>query len=109
IIKRFEALRWDVSHMYDKKQSKLKTHDEKWRFQTTKDKLKISSYHSHKGWESSHVILLLEVVGNEEDQWKNMLYALYISLTRVSAFSNSRSFTCINKEAEFNHLKKYFD
>lgn len=109
VVKGFEALGWDVSHMYDTKQSTLKPRDEKWRFQPTKDKLKISSYHSYKGWESSHVILLLEGVGNEEDQWKNMLDALYISLTRVSAFSNSRSFTCINKEAEFNHLKKYFE
>ncbi len=109
VVHGFEALGWDVSHMYDMNESSYKRRDEKWKFQPSKDRLKVSSYHSYKGWESSHVILLLEGVGSDDQQWRNMLDALYISLTRVSAFSNSRSFTCINNESEFNEVEKYFE
>src|SRR5690625_5582322 len=55
VVKGFEAVGWDVCEMYDTKQSTLNPSDEKMRYQPTKDKLKISSYHSYKGWESSHV------------------------------------------------------
>lgn len=111
VVKAFEDSAWKVSHVYDvnETEAESKRRNEKWMFQPDKDRLKVASYHSYKGWESSHVILLLEGIENESKQWKHMLDALYISLTRVSAFSNSRSFTCINNCCEFDKIGKYFE
>lgn len=111
VVNAFEASGSKVSHVYDMNGTKTESQrsDEKWKFQPGIDRLKVSSYHSYKGWESSHVILLLEAMGSENHHWKNMLDALYISLTRVSAFSNSRSFLCINNYSEFNKVGKYFE
>ncbi len=108
VVKAFEDSDWKVSHVFDMDGSKSSLRDEKWMFQPGKDRLKVASYHSYKGWESSHVILLLEGIENESKQWKHMLDALYISLTRVSAFSNSRSFTCINNCRAFDEIEEYF-
>src|SRR5690606_570617 len=49
-----------TSHVFDltgQNDYKLRR-NEKWRFQPGKGRLKICSYHSYKGWESSHIILL---------------------------------------------------
>lgn len=43
--------------------------NEKWRLQPGKGRLKICSYHSYKGWESSHIILLFEGIGDDL-KWK---------------------------------------
>lgn len=111
VVNAFENSGWKVSHVYNMNGTKneREQRNEKWKFQPEKDRLKVSSYHSYKGWESSHVILLLEGVGSEDQQWKNMLDALYISLTRVRAFSNSRSFICINNCPDFNKIETYFE
>ena len=111
VVNAFEDSAWRVSHVYDVNENDPESNrrNEKWMFQPDKDRLKVASYHSYKGWESSHVILLLEGIENETKQWKHMLDALYISLTRVSAFSNSRSFTCINNCREFDKIGEYFD
>lgn len=87
-----------VAHVYDLsgQQSHENRRNEKWKFQPGNGDLKVSSYHSYKGWESSHVILLLE--GELDSQNEQSFYnALFIGLTRVNAYSDSRSFTCLNR------------
>ncbi|MEK3763449.1 nuclease-related domain-containing DEAD/DEAH box helicase [Solibacillus sp. FSL K6-4121] len=99
-----------ISHVYDMVGTRdhNRRRNEKWRFQPGKNKLKICSYHSFKGWESSHIILLLEGLGNEQQKIEEMKKALFIALTRVKSFSDSRSFTCINNCEELNFLSSYF-
>lgn len=83
--------------------------NEKWRFQPGKGRLKICSYHSYKGWESSHIILLLEGIGDELKRKEELQNALFIAITRINAFSDSRSFLCINNCEEFNWLAPHFN
>ncbi|PIC65914.1 hypothetical protein CSV78_15200 [Sporosarcina sp. P16a] len=101
--------RFTASHVYDLagNANQQERRNEKWKFQPGKGQLKVCSYHSYKGWESSHVILLLESVRNEE-QWKALKEALFISLTRVNSFSESRSFTCLNSCRDFDQLGETF-
>lgn len=100
-----------TSHVYDLTGEKnyKKRRNEKWRFQPGKGRLKVSSYHSFKGWESSHIILLLECIGDESVMRKEKQDALFIAMTRVNSFSDSRSFLCINSCMPFNWLKTYFE
>jgi len=100
-----------TSHVFDltgQNDYKLRR-NEKWRFQPGKGRLKICSYHSYKGWESSHIILLLEGIGDDLKRKEELQNALFIAITRVNAFSNSRSFLCINNCVEFNWLAPYFN
>lgn len=101
---------FSISHVYDLsgQGDYGQRRNEKWRFQPGKGKLKVCSYHSYKGWESSHIIFLLEEIGEGETKFEEMRKALYIALTRINSFSDSRSFTCINNCVYFNYLSKYF-
>ncbi|WP_379000400.1 hypothetical protein [Metabacillus niabensis] len=59
--------------------------NEKWRLQPSKGRLKICSYHSYKGWESSHIILLFEGIGDDWKWKEEQKNALFIATTRVNA------------------------
>ena len=110
VVKRFEGNNYKVSHVYDLSGNGdiRERRKEKWKFQPGTGRLKVCSYHSYKGWESSHVILLLEKINGNADHLSDVKKALFIALTRVSAFSDSRSFTCINKEPEYNSIGNFF-
>ncbi|EST54236.1 hypothetical protein T458_12795 [Brevibacillus panacihumi W25] len=110
IVNQYRKSFYAVSHVFDisGQRDNKNRRNEKWKFQPGKDRLKICSYHSYKGWESSHIILLLEGIGEGDKRIKEMTNALFISLTRVNAFSNSRSFTCINNCIDFQYLSDYF-
>ena len=110
IVNALKRKGYPISHVYDLDGTRdyAKRRNEKWRFQPGKNKLKVCSYHSFKGWESSHIILLLEGIGDEKNTIEEMKKALFISLTRVKSFSDSRSFTCINNCEELKFLSSYF-
>lgn len=110
IVNSLQNQRFLISHVYDLsgEQDYYSRRKEKWRFQPGKGKLKVCSYHSFKGWESSHIILLLDGIGENEVMFEEMKKAMFIALTRVNSFSDSRSFTCINNCAKFNYLSDFF-
>lgn len=110
VVNRFERNNYKVSHVYDLNGDGdiEERRNEKWKFQPGTGRLKVCSYHSYKGWESSHVILLLEKINGNANHLSDVKKALFIALTRVSAFSDSRSFTCINKEPEYNSIGNFF-
>lgn len=110
VVNRFKGNNYKVSHVYDLSGNGdiEERRNEKWKFQPGTGRLKVCSYHSYKGWESSHVILLLEKINGNADHLSDVKKALFIALTRVSAFSDSRSFTCINKEPEYNSIGNFF-
>lgn len=103
--------KFKTSHVYDLtgKGDYETRRNEKWRFQPGKGRLKVCSYHSFKGWESSHIVLLLEGIGDEAKMKEEMEKALFIAMTRVNTFSESRSFLCINNTEAFNWLKPHFN
>ena len=110
IVNRFKEKNYKVSHVYDLSGKKdiEERRNEKWKFQPGTGRIKVCSYQSYKGWESSHVILLLEKINGNADHLSDVKKALFIALTRVNAFSDSRSFTCINKELEYESIGKFF-
>lgn len=110
VVNRFKGNNYNVSHVYDLSGNGdiEERRNEKWKFQPGTGRLKVCSYHSYKGWESSHVILLLEKINGNANHLSDVKKALFIALTRVSAFSDSRSFTCINKEPEYNSIGNFF-
>ncbi|NRG30674.1 AAA family ATPase [Niallia circulans] len=111
LVNYFESLNVKTSHVYDLSGQKdyNERRNEKWRFQPGKGRLKVCSYHSYKGWESSHIILLLEGIGDDLKRKEELQNALFIAITRVNAFSDSRSFLCINNCPDFNWLVPHFN
>ncbi len=111
LVNYFESLHVKTSHVYDLSGQKdyNERRNEKWKFQPGKGRLKVCSYHSYKGWESSHIILLLEGIGDDLKRKEELQNALFIAITRVNAFSDSRSFLCINNCPDFNWLAPHFN
>ncbi|RHB48105.1 nuclease-related domain-containing DEAD/DEAH box helicase [Exiguobacterium sp. AM39-5BH] len=121
IVKHFEKLKVRTSHTFDltnHKNSKRKRYAKR-SFQPGKNHLKVSSYASFKGWEASHIILVLNPI--DKMDWRNGLHnkdseefrilynSLFISLTRVREGASLRqSFTCINGIRYAKKLKNSF-
>lgn len=98
-----------ISHTYDLLgekdfESKKK---EKWKFNSGTGKLKVSSFHSFKGWECPNIIFILDDIYNKASVIEN---GLFISMSRVKKRKSDGqySYTCINYNKEYNYLEKEF-
>ncbi|WP_214831040.1 nuclease-related domain-containing DEAD/DEAH box helicase [Exiguobacterium sp. s56] len=122
MVKHFDKLNVRTSHTFDL--TNHKNHGRKRyakrSFQPGKNHLKISSYSSFKGWEASHIVLVLSPI--EKMDWRNGLHnkdseefrilynSLFISLTRVREGASLRqSFICINGIRYAEKLKFSFN
>lgn len=110
LIKNLSRRFQNILHVYDLSGTKDvdSRRSEKWKFQPGTGQLKICSYHSFKGWENAHIILVTDTTTNVP--LEALRKALYIALTRVSVNDDNlqQSFTCINQVPEFNHFIQYF-
>ncbi|GEK60190.1 hypothetical protein CHL76_15950 [Marinococcus halophilus] len=122
IVEYFEDKGVKTSHVYDlqKEKDQERRRSEKWKFQGGTGRLKISSYHSYKGWQTPNIILVLdspstnyenEYIFFKEPNRQAIKDALFISMSRVKgkAESGEYSFNCLNYLPAYNYLKSSFD
>lgn len=122
LVKYFTGLGVNTSHVYDLsgKARKNKRREEKWKFQGGTGRLKITSYHSFKGWEAPNILLILdspttkysdEKIIESGSHIEGVQNALFISMSRVKGkVSNGEyTFTCLNYLPEYNYLSSIFD
>ncbi|WP_077601775.1 nuclease-related domain-containing DEAD/DEAH box helicase [Oceanobacillus sojae] len=122
IVKHINNLGFKTSHVYDLIRNKdiERRRVEKWKFQGGTGRLKISSYHSFKGWQTPNVILILDppttnyngeqiIMGNTSIE--TVQNALFISMSRVKGRSDNGqyNFTCLNYLTEYEHFGDAFD
>lgn len=121
IVKYLKSMRIMVSHVYDlsgKKDIK-KRRQEKWKFYAGTGTLKVCSYHSYKGWQTSNIILVLDAPSTNysNNQIVSINYneqsikdALFISMSRIKAKATTGefSFICLNYMPQYNHLINIF-
>ncbi|CAH0346761.1 nuclease-related domain-containing protein [Bacillus sp. CECT 9360] len=122
IVKYVNNLGAETSHVYDlnRQQDRERRRVEKWKFQGGTGRLKVSSYHSFKGWQTPNVLLILDspttnyngeqiIMGNPP--LEAVQYALFISMSRVKGRANNGeyTFTSLNYLPEYDHLSSIFD
>lgn len=122
IVKYVNTLDFKTSHVYDLKrqQDSERRRVEKWKFQGGTGRLKVSSYHSFKGWQTPNVLLILDspttnyngeqiTMGNPP--LEAVQNALFISMSRVKgrADNGEYTFTCLNFLPEYDQLSSIFD
>ncbi|MDF2565688.1 MAG: hypothetical protein K0Q53_2083 [Massilibacillus sp.] len=122
IVKYINKLGVETSHVYDlnRQQDIERRKIEKWKFQGGTGRLKVSSYHSFKGWQTPNVLLILDspttnyngeqiIMGNPPIE--AVQNALFISMSRVKGRSDNGvyTFTCLNYLAEYDPLESIFD
>ncbi len=122
IVKHFEDKGIKTFHVYDLHchKDRDKRRSEKWKFRAGMGRLKITSYHSYKGWESPNIILVLdspstkyldEKIDCKKADSQLIKNALFISMSRVKGKTSTGeyTFTCLNYLNEYNHLNSIFD
>ena len=107
---------FSLSHVFDLSGSgnKKERKNEKWKFQPGNGRLKVSTVHSFKGWEASHIIFLLDSPNNEKSTnniEENVQQLLFIALSRVRYYDGMDfcSFTCLNFLPQYNDLQEIFN
>lgn len=122
IVEYFESLGVRTSHVYDmQSQGDIRRRrSEKWKFHGGTGRLKVSSYHSYKGWQTPNVVLVLDSPStsyiNEqitcfEPNSQSIKDALFISMSRVKgkATTGEFSFICLNYLPQYDHLISSFN
>lgn len=122
IVEYVQNLGAKISHVYDLNRQKDKDRRkvEKWNFQGGTGRLKISSFHSFKGWQTPNVLLILDapttVYNGDQITMGNrplvgVQNALFISMSRVKgrADNGEYTFTCLNYLPEYDDLASLFD
>ncbi|KGX89975.1 hypothetical protein N781_08835 [Pontibacillus halophilus JSM 076056 = DSM 19796] len=112
----------NVSHVYDMQceRDSDRRRNEKWKFQGGTGRLKISSYHSFKGWQTPNIIMVLDTPANNYNQGQlnqnekenfSISDALFISLSRVKGkvSTGEYSYTCLNYISEYNRIVNCFN
>lgn len=124
IVKALEADGKKVTHVYDLNKNKDldKRRGEKWKFYGGTGRVKVSSIHSFKGWESPSIIFVFDppdtvhedkqIVGNEKSisSAQASMY-LFLVLSRIKATIDAKgySFICLNYMPKYNNLIQFFD
>jgi len=121
IVSFFENKNVPVSHVYDmnRKKNQDERRAEKWKFQGGTGRLKISSYHSFKGWQTPNIILVLDSpctyynagrIQMDEADPQNVRDALFISMSRIKgkAETGECTFVCLNYLPEYDRLQACF-
>jgi len=122
IVKYVNNLGAETSHVYDlnRQRDRERRRVEKWKFQGGTGRLKVSSYHSFKGWQTPNLLLILDSpTTNYTDEQiimgsppiEAVQNALFIGLSRVKgrADNGEYTFTCLNYLPEYEHLSSIFD
>lgn len=124
IVKALEAKGKKVTHVYDLNKSKdLETRrNEKWKFYGGTGRLKVSSIHSFKGWESPSIIFVFDslstihddknIIVNKKDishRITNMYLFLALSRMKAKIDTGEYTFICLNYMPEYNNLVHFFD
>lgn len=122
IVEYFKDQGVKISHVYDlQRQADIKRRrSEKWKFHGGTGRLKVSSYHSYKGWQTPNVILILDSpstryssgqINNAESNPQSIKDALFISMSRIKgkATSGEYAFICLNYLPEYDHLISSFN
>ncbi|WP_214835375.1 NERD domain-containing protein [Exiguobacterium sp. s36] len=112
----------ETSHVYDlgRNKNSESRRAEKWKFQGGTGRLKVSSYHSFKGWQTPNILLVLdspttdyfgEQITETPPTIKAVQDALFISLSRIKGRADNGEYTfiCLNYLQEYEHLKLIFD
>lgn len=122
IVKYLKQFGIEISHVYDtnRQRDRRRRRKEKWKFQGGTGRLKVSSYHSFKGWQSPNILLILDspttnyideqiIIGNPLPE--SVHQALFISMSRVKgrADNGEYTFTCLNYLSEYERLSPIFD
>lgn len=122
IVEYFENKGVRTSHVYDlqRQGDNGRRRSEKWKFYGGTGRLKVSSYHSYKGWQTPNVVLVLDSPSTRysngqitygASNFKSIKDALFISMSRVKekATTGEYSFFCLNYLPEYDHLKSSFE
>ncbi|MCT8977914.1 NERD domain-containing protein [Clostridium sp. CX1] len=122
IVEYFENKGIRTSHVYDLQRHRdiERRRSEKWRFRGGTGRLKVSSYHSYKGWQTPNVVLVLDSPSTRYVNGKiycdvpnsqSIKDAVFISMSRVKekATTGEYSFICLNYLPEYDHLMSSFD
>ncbi len=122
IVEHFECKGVQTSHVYDLNQQKdmERRRSEKWKVHGGTGRLKVSSYHSYKGWQTPNILLVLDspstCYSNEQiiygaPNLQTIKDALFISMSRVKRKTKTGeySFICLNYLAEYDYLKSFFN
>ncbi|WP_226536265.1 nuclease-related domain-containing DEAD/DEAH box helicase [Fictibacillus halophilus] len=122
IVDYYERQGIRTSHVYDlQRQRNFKRRSSgKWKFHGGTGRLKISSYHSFKGWQTPNIVLVLDSpttryfngqIIYDAPNPQSIKDALFISMSRVKgkAETGAYTFTCLNYLSEYDHLVKSFN
>jgi hypothetical protein len=108
IVRELKSKYMRVCHVFDetgdKKHKERKL--QKWKFQPGTGKIKVCTVHSFKGWESTHLILVLDY-----KDIQNAEPLIYVALTRLkhSTEGAESHFVCLNFNRSLEYLKDIFD
>lgn len=122
IIEYFKKKGVQVSHVYDlqRKRDTKRRRSEKWKFHGGIGRLKVSSYHSYKGWQTPNIVLVLDSPSTkysngqitcDKSNPKSIKDAIFIIMSRIKgkATTGEYSFTCLNYLPEYDYLNVFFD
>lgn len=122
IVRYLKQLGIKISHVYDLESKKniKRRRNEKWKFQGGTGRLKVSSYHSFKGWQTPNVLLILDAPNTRYNQNEIIMgetpvqaleKALFLSLSRIKERSDNGqyNFICLNYLVEYNYLSELFE
>lgn len=122
IVEYFQNKGVRTSHVYDLQRNRDidRRRSEKWKFHGGTGRLKVSSYHSYKGWQTPNVILVLDSPSTKyvkgqitygEANTQSIKDALFISMSRVKgkATTGEYSFICLNYLPEYDYLNSAFN
>lgn len=121
IVEYFESKGVRTSHVYDltRQGDVSRRRSEKWKFHGGTGRLKVSSYHSYKGWQTPNILLVLDSPSthywNGQIMYGALNYqsikdALFISMSRVKGkvTTGEYSFICLNYLPEYDYLISSF-
>lgn len=121
IVEYFEFKGVRTSHVYDlNRQGDIsRRRSEKWKFHGGTGRLKVSSYHSYKGWQTPNVLLVLDSPSTHysngqiiygASNFQSIKDALFISMSRVKGkvTTGEYSFICLNYLPEYDYLISSF-
>ncbi|MGM0806463.1 MAG: NERD domain-containing protein [Bacillota bacterium] len=107
VVQRLKAQKMKVCHVFDESGNKdyKARKAQKWKFQPGTGKIKVSTVHSFKGWESTHLILILD------QKVVNSPSLIYVALTRFKhPLDGAEShFVCLNFDPKLNGVVEIFD